>query len=173
MKQLIIFGLILLFSVEFSHQIPFNRNYRKILPLPIKDQRINNKMIENVVVAEKSGDKNDDGTTSIDKETEYLQISSRKDRISRIGKLPPFKNFEIRNTKNDDKNEEGFVLSDDELVDLIVEEASEDLNGLTQSNHDSDNLQQRQKRGWFKKIWRSVEKRFKEVLPVAVVAALG
>uniref|UniRef100_A0A914PVY8 Uncharacterized protein n=1 Tax=Panagrolaimus davidi TaxID=227884 RepID=A0A914PVY8_9BILA len=126
-------------------------------------------MIENVVVAEKSDDKNDDETISIDKEPEYLQISPRKSHISRIGKLPPFKNLEIRSTKN----EESFVLSDAELIDLIVEEASEDLNGLPQSNHDSDNLQQRQKRGWFKKIWRSVEKRFKEVLPVALVAALG
>uniref|UniRef100_A0AC35GSR0 Uncharacterized protein n=1 Tax=Panagrolaimus sp. PS1159 TaxID=55785 RepID=A0AC35GSR0_9BILA len=130
-------------------------------------------MFENVVVAEKSDDKNDDETTSVDKEPEYLQISPRKNRISRIGKLPPFKNLEIRSTKNDDKNEESFVLSDDELIDLIVDEASEDLNGFPQSNHDSDNLQQRQKRGWFKKIWRSVEKRFKEVLPVALVAGLG
>jgi hypothetical protein len=170
MKQFIIFGLILLFSVEFSQQIPFNQNDRKILPLPIKDQRIN-KMNDNVVAAEKSDGKNDDETkSSIDKEPEYLQISPQKNRISRIGKLPPFKNLEIRSTKN---NEESFVLSDDELIDLIVEEASEDLNGLTQSNHDSDDLQQRQKRGWFKKIWRSVEKRFKEVLPVALVAALG
>uniref|UniRef100_A0AC34G425 Uncharacterized protein n=1 Tax=Panagrolaimus sp. ES5 TaxID=591445 RepID=A0AC34G425_9BILA len=142
MKLLIFVCLFLV--VELSHEIPINKNDRKVLPLPTKDRK-GDKVFENLGIVNPRI-KTDEDETLLDQEPRHYF------------------------------NDKSVSLTDEELVDLIVGEATADITDsdrLAPETSDSDTLSQRQKRGWFKKLWRSVEKRFKEVLPVAVVAGLA
>uniref|UniRef100_A0A914PY83 Secreted protein n=1 Tax=Panagrolaimus davidi TaxID=227884 RepID=A0A914PY83_9BILA len=141
--------------VEFSQQIPFKKSDRKILPLPTNYRK---------------GLKDAGKETALNRERKHFDFGPGSTFISSpVKQKGPRINQKISlDAKN--LNDKSILLTDNELIDLFVGEATADVIDPEKNISDSGDRSQRQKRGWIKKILKSAEKRGKEAIPAAAAA---
>uniref|UniRef100_A0AC35GI37 Uncharacterized protein n=1 Tax=Panagrolaimus sp. PS1159 TaxID=55785 RepID=A0AC35GI37_9BILA len=154
--------------VEFSQQIPFKKNDRKILPLPINDRK-GDEIFEKIKIVDPSI-KDAVDETVLNRERKHFDFGSGISSPIKQKKGPRINQKISLDTKN--LNDKSILLTDDELIDLIVGEATADVIDPEKINSDSGDISQRQKRGLIKKILKSAEKRGKEAIPAAAAAAV-
>uniref|UniRef100_A0A914P6L8 Uncharacterized protein n=1 Tax=Panagrolaimus davidi TaxID=227884 RepID=A0A914P6L8_9BILA len=136
MKLLSVICLFLV--VEFSQQIPFKKDDRKILPLP-KNDRKGDEIFEKVKIVD-SNIKDAVDETAFNRERKHFDFEPGNTFISSpVKQKGPRINQKISlDSKN--LNDKSILLTDDELIDLIVGEATADVIDPEKINSDSSKL---------------------------------